>query len=165
MRSVWWGIQTPGRRPISAAYAARLRLPAGPEKKNRADRIRTCDLFVPNEARYQPALQLAVLESRSNYTWKIDFGKYKIISYAKNSIKNTAWLLMPRGIQVIRHRKWERRETLFLWERKGLIPCCASGKPRASGLRSPHWCVSFPERAQLHTGCLRPCRPCTCSGC
>lgn len=24
----------------------------------RADRIRTCDLFVPNEARYQPALQL-----------------------------------------------------------------------------------------------------------
>ncbi len=30
------------------------------KKKNRADRIRTCDLFVPNEARYQPALQLAV---------------------------------------------------------------------------------------------------------
>ena len=26
----------------------------------RADRIRTCDLFVPNEARYQPALQLVV---------------------------------------------------------------------------------------------------------
>ena len=31
------------------------------KKKNRADRIRTCDLFVPNEARYQPALQLDVL--------------------------------------------------------------------------------------------------------
>ena len=84
------------------------------KKKNRADRIRTCDLFVPNEARYQPALQLAVLESRGNYTWKIGFGKYKIICYAKNSIKNTAWLLMPRGIQVISHRKQRGRETLFL---------------------------------------------------
>ena len=29
-------------------------------KSGRADRIRTCDLFVPNEARYQPALQLVV---------------------------------------------------------------------------------------------------------
>ena len=48
------------------------------KKKNRADRIRTCDLFVPNEARYQPALQLAAL-SRGNYTWKIGFGKYKFI--------------------------------------------------------------------------------------
>ena len=119
MQSVWWGIQTPGRRPISAAYAAFCGCRLKPEKKNRADRIRTCDLFVPNEARYQPALQLAVLESRGNYTWKIDFGKYKIICYAKNSIKNTAWLLMPRGILVIRHRKQERREPLFLWERKG----------------------------------------------
>ena len=57
-----------------------------PEKKNRADRIRTCDLFVPNEARYQPALQLAVLESRGNYTWKISFGKYKIVPYGKNVV-------------------------------------------------------------------------------
>ena len=90
-----------------------------PEKKNRADRIRTCDLFVPNEARYQPALQLAVLESRGNYTWKIGFGKYKIICYAKNSIKNTAWLLMPRGIPVISHRKQEKREPFVLWESEG----------------------------------------------
>ena len=30
-------------------------------QKSRADRIRTCDLFVPNEARYQPALQLDVV--------------------------------------------------------------------------------------------------------
>ena len=29
--------------------------------KSRADRIRTCDLFVPNEARDQPALQLDVM--------------------------------------------------------------------------------------------------------
>ena len=32
--------------------------------QSRADRIRTCDLFVPNEARYQPALQLDVAEPR-----------------------------------------------------------------------------------------------------
>ena len=56
------------------------------KKKNRADRIRTCDLFVPNEARYQPALQLAVLVSRGNYTWKISFGKYKIVPYGKNVV-------------------------------------------------------------------------------
>ena len=30
-------------------------------KLSRADRIRTCDLFVPNEARYQTALQLDVM--------------------------------------------------------------------------------------------------------
>ena len=30
-------------------------------KLSRADRIRTCDLFVPNEARYQTALQLDVI--------------------------------------------------------------------------------------------------------
>ena len=51
------------------------------KKKNRADRIRTCDLFVPNEARYQPALQLAAY-SRRHYTWKIGFGKYKITFFA-----------------------------------------------------------------------------------
>lgn len=41
--------------------AARRRL----LKSGRADRIRTCDLFVPNEARYQPALQLVVVVRRS----------------------------------------------------------------------------------------------------
>ena len=40
---------------MSNQKAARRRLENG-----RADRIRTCDLFVPNEARYQPALQLVV---------------------------------------------------------------------------------------------------------
>ena len=48
------------------------------KKKNRADRIRTCDLFVPNEARYQPALQLAV-KSRGNYTCNFTFGKHKFV--------------------------------------------------------------------------------------
>ena len=37
------------------------------KKKNRADRIRTCDLFVPNEARYQTALQLDVVVTRRFY--------------------------------------------------------------------------------------------------
>lgn len=41
--------------------AARRRL----LKSGRADRIRTCDLFVPNEARYQPALQLVDVVGRS----------------------------------------------------------------------------------------------------
>ena len=35
---------------------------------SRADRIRTCDLFVPNEARYQPALQLDVVATQAFYT-------------------------------------------------------------------------------------------------
>ena len=56
-------------------------------KKNRADRIRTCDLFVPNEARYQPALQLAAY-SRGYYTRNFIFGKYKIVDVTKNDKKH-----------------------------------------------------------------------------
>lgn len=44
-----WGGVPPFLWPLAAAF--RL-------ANSRADRIRTCDLFVPNEARYQPALQL-----------------------------------------------------------------------------------------------------------
>ena len=57
------------------------------KKKNRADRIRTCDLFVPNEARYQPALQLAAY-SRGYYTRNFIFGKYKIVDVTKNDKKH-----------------------------------------------------------------------------
>ena len=57
------------------------------KKKNRADRIRTCDLFVPNEARYQPALQLAAY-SRGHYTRNFIFGKYKIVHVTKNDKKH-----------------------------------------------------------------------------
>ena len=57
------------------------------KKKNRADRIRTCDLFVPNEARYQPALQLAAY-SRGHYTRNFIFGKYKIVTVTKNDQKH-----------------------------------------------------------------------------
>ena len=57
------------------------------KKKNRADRIRTCDLFVPNEARYQPALQLAAY-SRGHYTRNFIFGKYKIVDVKKNDKKH-----------------------------------------------------------------------------
>ena len=38
------------------------------EIKSRADRIRTCGLFVPNEARYQTALQLAACKPRALYS-------------------------------------------------------------------------------------------------
>ena len=56
-------------------------------KLSRADRIRTCDLFVPNEARYQPALQLAAY-SRGHYTRNFIFGKYKIVDVKKNDKKH-----------------------------------------------------------------------------
>ena len=39
--------------------------------QNRADRIRTCDLFVPNEARYQTALQLVALNRATFYTFSL----------------------------------------------------------------------------------------------
>ena len=38
---------------------------------SRADRIRTCDLFVPNEARYQTALQLDVMVMTRQFYSKI----------------------------------------------------------------------------------------------
>ena len=81
-RVPWWGRAKVALAPVSAAASG-----GTPKcKLSRADRIRTCDLFVPNEARYQPALQLAVLESRGNYTWKISFGKYKIVPHGKNVV-------------------------------------------------------------------------------
>ena len=40
-------------------------------KLSRADRIRTCDLFVPNEARYQTALQLDVIVMTGQFYSKI----------------------------------------------------------------------------------------------
>lgn len=50
------------------------------EKGNRADRIRTCDLFVPNEARYQPALQLDNIVGRADFTRFAPFGKQNLIT-------------------------------------------------------------------------------------
>ena len=37
--------------------------------QSRADRIRTCGLFVPNEARYQTALQLDALNRAAFYSF------------------------------------------------------------------------------------------------
>lgn len=50
-------------RQVCAGFRFSCRLVGGTPKYklSRADRIRTCDLFVPNEARYQTALQLDVM--------------------------------------------------------------------------------------------------------
>ena len=53
-------------RQACAGFRFSCRLVGGTPKYklSRADRIRTCDLFVPNEARYQPALQLDACRTR-----------------------------------------------------------------------------------------------------
>lgn len=54
---------------------------------HRADRIRTCDLFVPNEARYQPALQLVV--SRAHFTHFAPLGKQNLHLFFRMPQKKT----------------------------------------------------------------------------
>lgn len=51
--------------------------------ENRADRIRTCDLFVPNEARYQPALQLDWLKAAGIIRESAVKGKCKMMRIDK----------------------------------------------------------------------------------
>ena len=48
---------------------------------SRADRIRTCDLFVPNEARYQPALQLDVMDDAADFTQIVPYCKPKMLFF------------------------------------------------------------------------------------
>ena len=66
-RVPWWGRAKVALAPVSAA--ARGGTPKC--KLSRADRIRTCDLFVPNEARYQTALQLDVIVMTGQFYSKI----------------------------------------------------------------------------------------------
>ena len=60
------------------------------KKKNRADRIRTCDLFVPNEARYQPALQLAIKAGGIIHVI-LPLASTNLYICRKYGIKSTAW--------------------------------------------------------------------------
>ena len=61
------------------------------KKKNRADRIRTCDLFVPNEARYQPALQLAIKAGGIIHVI-LPLASTNLYICRKYGIKSTAWV-------------------------------------------------------------------------
>ena len=61
------------------------------KKKNRADRIRTCDLFVPNEARYQPALQLAIKAGGIIHVI-LPLASTNLYICGKNGTKSTAWM-------------------------------------------------------------------------
>ena len=72
--------------------------PSGGEmgfKMNRADRIRTCDLFVPNEARYQPALQLDVL-GQANSTSFFTFGKHNLAFFVSHCT-HILWIYSSDG--------------------------------------------------------------------
>ena len=72
--------------------------PSGGEmgfKMNRADRIRTCDLFVPNEARYQPALQLDVL-GQGNSTSFFTFGKHNLAFFVSHCT-HILWIYSSDG--------------------------------------------------------------------
>ncbi len=66
-KRAWWGGASASRLFTGLAGACSLRGSGTPQI--RADRIRTCGLFVPNEARYQTALQLDALNRAAFYSF------------------------------------------------------------------------------------------------